>query len=155
MQISGPNTDKQYREHIKEGCPTNSDGKAICVCCGKRLALTWTDLHGQARCISCGISYAAITTYPNESALEKLGLVKGDVTLPYCDVFPVLPVYQAYWYETETKAPGGRYLGNPPDTADAVWKFIEWMQKHVKQLRPLYEDAWNWKDLLSEKRETI
>lgn len=68
--------------------------------------------------------------------------------MPYCDCFAFVPLLRAYHAETGNRVPFGTYLGASPIPQSETDAFYSWVAAHAAELRPAWDDFFNWDGLL-------
>jgi hypothetical protein len=141
-------TKEQVRQHYIDGIK----GDCNCLVCDDRLAILWTDYHGQGRCVTCGTTYQVLGSHLEDSYLQKIGLAKDQVAKQYCDCFYVVPLLREYWQATGRKIPFGSYLGENPIPESDYKAFSQYLKTHAERLRDEYPEDFAW-DRISPRPE--
>lgn len=127
---------------VRDGVRVVSD--ILCEICGERLTFQWSDTHGVAVCINCGLPY---TIYHYEGEGESRKRVKRP---PLVAIKPEwVEIGRKYWAETHRRVfPAsydmgflrGRECSYSGASLDDCRHFDDWLEQH-KDMLPKPESA--------------
>lgn len=94
-----------------------------CEICKNQFVVQWTDLHGEATCVTCGTPYQ-ILHYEDGKRVEK------DPTMNIKSEF--VSYLQKYWDENKTNMGLGTFLLRNPNQENCNL-FYEWLDNEMNK----------------------
>jgi transcription initiation factor TFIIIB Brf1 subunit/transcription initiation factor TFIIB len=93
-----------------------------CKICKNELRGSWSDLHGEIVCLTCGAPYQILHYDDNNKRIEK------PASINIKDYY--VPFLRQYWQETKQHMGLGTFMGHGP-RYNEYRSFMDWLNKNV------------------------
>jgi hypothetical protein len=148
VQTIAPYTDEQFKLHVTGQFMTVID---TCLVCDQPLRVTWTDRNGEARCLSCGMTYDILGCRLSEKTLSRHELEASEIAKRYAIQIALVPLYRVYWSEMQRRLPMGSYMSDRDRYSQKDYdSFYRWLATNAARFRPAFEDFWNWDAIIED-----